>query len=94
MTHPHILQKSMADITAVTRKLLENLYKGSPSKDADDVWIRSYKAHGMIMLWSELCSDMGVSHLINVAEQDELEALIQELDDADRLRLGMPIIHR
>jgi predicted amidohydrolase YtcJ len=84
---------TIANITDTTRRLIEDLYKGNPSKDVDDVWLTYHKAQGMMILWSKICFDMGASPGINIAQQEELESLITKLDDVDRQRLGMPRVH-
>lgn len=92
MAHPHLLQKSMVEITAAVRAAIESLYGGAQPTDADDVWQRYHTAKGMLMAWSEICFDMGATALVNVAAQDELETLVNNLDNVARTRVGMPLV--
>lgn len=92
MTHPHILQKSLVDITATAKASIDNVYAGAPPADADDVWIRYHMARGILILWSDIAFDMGAAPLINVAAHSELESLLNELDNATRSRIGMPLV--
>lgn len=92
MPHPHILQKSLVDITATAKASIENVYAGAQPADADDVWIRYHTARGILILWSDIAFDMGATPLINVAAHGELESLLTELDNAARSRIGMPLV--
>ncbi|MCU6502256.1 hypothetical protein LPN04_31125 [Rugamonas sp. A1-17] len=92
MPHPHILQKSLVDITATAKASIENVYAGAKPADADDVCIRYHTARGILILWSDIAFDMGATPLINVAANGELESLLTELDNAARSRIGMPLV--
>ncbi|MYM26762.1 hypothetical protein GTP58_00325 [Duganella sp. CY15W] len=89
MLHPHILQKNMVEITNTTRELLTGLFS-EEAEDEEDVETRFRQGRGMLMLWSELCFDMGATQLINIDAQTELEALLKQFTDADRARFNMP----
>jgi hypothetical protein len=90
MPHPHILQKTMGEITATTRTTISGLYGNSMASSPEEVQRKSVLAQGMVMLWSEICFDMGVSQHLNLAAQEDLEALMRGLDAEDRQRFGMP----
>lgn len=90
MPHPHILAKTMSEITTTTGTAIRGLYGNSLASSPEQV-IRKYTlAQGMVMLWSEICFDMGVSQHLSLAAQNELEALVRELDAEDRQRFSMP----
>lgn len=92
MPNPHILHKSMVEITAAVRTAIESLYGGAQPKDVEDVWLRYHTAQGMLMAWSEICGDMRATPQLRVAAQDELEELINRLDNIARRRIGMPLV--
>lgn len=90
MPNPHILQKTLVDITKSAKFSLENLYAGAKPSDADDVWIRYHTGRGILALWGEIALDMGVAEVINVQAQNELEKMLADFDNAARARIGMP----
>lgn len=92
MPHPHILQKSLVEITATAKASIENVYAGAHPADADNVWIRYHIARGILILWSDIAFDMGATPLINIAAHAELESLLTALDNAARSRIGMPLV--
>lgn len=89
MPHPHILHKTMGQITATTQTSIKGLYHDSLAMSPLEVELKLALAKGMLMLWSDLCFDMGVSQHLNAASQNELETLLRELDTEERSRFGM-----
>jgi hypothetical protein len=67
----------------------KSLYHDSLAMSPLEVELKLALAKGMLMLWSDLCFDMGVSQHLNVASQNELETLLRELDTKERNRFGM-----
>lgn len=94
MPHPHILQKSLVDITATAKASIENVYASVHPANADNVWMRYHMARGILILWSDITFDMGATPLINVAAHRELESLFTALDNAARSRIGMPLVDK
>lgn len=72
MTHPHILQKSLVEITAAAKESIENLYSGAEPSNADDVFRRYHTALGILMLWTDISFDMGTTPVVNMAYDDSL----------------------
>lgn len=88
MPHPHILEKSLVQITDTARSVLERLYN-RPSISAEEMESKFAHARDVMDLWSELSFDMGASEHISVAAQVELDRLVKESDAVERIRLGL-----
>ena len=89
MPHPHILTKTLRQITDTTRTVLERLY-AQPSRSIENADAAFYKASGVMELWAELTFDMDVSEHINSNVQNELNQLVRALDTAELARWDLP----
>lgn len=89
MAHPHILNKTLTQITDTTRFVLKRLY-AQPSRSMEDADAAFDRARGVMELWAEMTFDMGVSEHINSDVHNDLDQLVRELDTAELARWDLP----